>query len=112
MYRTEVNMTDFVKFIESDIQDAVRDNRPMMDPATIVNLKNITNTTIFSRAELRRYLAAYFPERMMWTGIHPVWNDTKERDSHRYYWAAKMAKDFVFLTEQDKFTYHEVEQGF
>lgn len=31
MLRTEVNMSDFVKFVEVDIHDAVRDNRPMME---------------------------------------------------------------------------------
>lgn len=31
MLRTEVNMRDFVSFVEVDIHDAVRDNRPMME---------------------------------------------------------------------------------
>ena len=98
MLRTEVNMSDFVKFIEVDIKDAVRDKRPMIAEATIDNLKKITPDTIFSRAELRRYVAAYFPERIEWSGIHPKYNDTTERDTHRYYWSAKMAKDYVHLT--------------
>jgi hypothetical protein len=112
MLRTEVNMSDFVHFVEVDIHDAVRDNRPMMDLATIDNLKKITPDTVFSRAELRRYLAAYFPERIEWTSIHPKYNDTRERDTHRYYWSAKMAKDYIHLTGKESFTYNEVEQGF
>jgi hypothetical protein len=48
--------------------------------------------------QLRRYLSKYLPERIRWTGIGGVFNDTKERDMHRYYWAAKMAKDFTMLT--------------
>ena len=31
MLRTEVNMSDFVRFVEVDIHDAVRDKRPMME---------------------------------------------------------------------------------
>lgn len=112
MLRTEVNMSDFVDFIHVDIQDAVRDKRPMMEQATIDNLKQITNQTIFSGAELRRYLAAYFPERIEWSSIHPKYNDTRERDTHRYYWSAKMAKDYVHLTGKESFTYQEVERGF
>jgi len=112
MLRTEVNMTDFVRFVEVDIHDAVRDKRPMMEQATIDNLKKISKETIFSRAELRRYLATYFPERIEWTTIHPKYNDTRERDTHRYYWSAKMAKDLVILTGKESFTYAEVEQGF
>lgn len=112
MLRTEVNMSDFVRFVEVDIHDAVRDKRPMMEQATIDNLKKITPETVFSRAELRRYLAAYFPERIEWTSIHPKYNDTRERDTHRYYWSAKMAKDYVILTGKESFTYAEVEQGF
>lgn len=112
MLRTEVNMTDFVNFVEVDIRDAVRDYRPHMEASTIENLKKITKETVFTKAELRRYLASYFPERIMWTSIHPKHNDTRERDSHRYYWAGKMAKDYVFLTGKDNFTYAEVEEGF
>lgn len=112
MLRTEVNMSDFVRFVQVDIYDAVRENRPMMEQATIENLKKIKPETVFSRAELRRYLAAYFPERMEWTGIHPTHNDTRERDTHRYYWSAKMAKDYIHLTGKESFTYKEVEQGF
>lgn len=112
MLRTEVNMTDFVHFVEVDIHDAVRDKRPMMEQATIDNLKKISKDTVFSRAELRRYLATYFPERIEWTSIHPLHNDTTERDTHRYYWSAKMAKDFIILTGKKSFTYAEVEQGF
>jgi len=48
----------------------------------------------------------------MWTGIDPVHNDTRERDTHRYYWSAKMAKDFVLMTGKETFTYKEVEGYF
>lgn len=112
MLRTEVNMSDFVSFVEVDIHDAVRDKRPMMEQATIDNLKKISKETVFSKAELRRYLASYFPERIEWTSIHPKYNDTTERDTHRYYWSAKMAKDLVILLGKESFTYAEVEQGF
>jgi len=49
---------------------------------------------------------------MKWTGIDPVFNETRERDTHRYYWASKMAKDFVMLTGKREFTYHDVEGYF
>jgi hypothetical protein len=48
----------------------------------------------------------------MWTGIHPLFNDTGERDVHRYYWTSKMAKDFIILTGKETFTYKEVEGYF
>ena len=44
----------------------------------------------------------------MWTGIHPIYNDTRERDTHRYYWSAKMAKDFIIFTKKDEFKYSEI----
>ena len=62
--------------------------------------------------QLRRYLERYIPERIKWTGIDPVFNDTRERDTHRYYWAAKMAKDFIILTGKTKFTYQEIDGYF
>lgn len=61
---------------------------------------------------MRRYIEKYFPERIHWTGIDPVHNDTRERDTHRYYWAAKTAKDFVILTGKTSFTYNEVKMYF
>ena len=48
----------------------------------------------------------------MWTGIHPVYNDTMERDTHRYYWASKMAKDFVIATGKEEFTGAEIDAYF
>ena len=48
----------------------------------------------------------------MWTGIHPVYNDTMERDTHRYYWASKMAKDFIMATGKETFTGSEIEDYF
>lgn len=78
-------MTDFVHFVEVDIYDAVRDKRPMMEQVTIDNLKKITKDTVFLRAELRRYLASYFPEGIEWTSIHLMYNDTREWDTHCYY---------------------------
>lgn len=41
-----------------------------------------------------------------------MYNDTKERDTHRYYWSSKMAKDFVMLAGKDEFSYQEVESYF
>jgi len=57
---------------------------------------------------MRYYIQKYFPERIMWSTINPVFNDTRERDTHRYYWCAKMAKDFIMLTEKEEFTYHDI----
>jgi hypothetical protein len=52
------------------------------------------------------------PERIKWTGIHPVFNDTMERDTHRYYWASKMAKDFVLQTGKKEFKGVEIQSYF
>ena len=98
MFRTEINFTDFVQFIQVDVKDAHRDKDLMMNDEEYENLKEITNETTFSRYELRKYLAKYLPERIKWTGIHPIHNDTGTRDTHRYYWASKMAKDFIIFT--------------
>lgn len=68
------------------------------DPVDKINLLAITKQTQFSRTQLRRYLAKYLPERICWTGVHPQFNMSMTRDFHRYYWASKMAKDFVMLT--------------
>lgn len=35
-----------------------------------------------------------------------------ERDTHRYYWASKMAKDFVIATGKETFTGAEIDQYF
>jgi len=106
LLRTDANMTDFCSFIEVDMHDAIRDKKDVnMED---MHLQQITNETVFTRVQLRHYLAKYFPERMKWTGIDPVYNETRERDTHRYYWASKMAKDFVMLTGKREFTYHEV----
>ena len=48
----------------------------------------------------------------MWTGIDPVYNDTRERDTHRYYWSAKTAKDLIILTGKKTFTYGEIQNYF
>lgn len=96
MYRTEVNMTDFTSFVEVDIHDQIRDNK-VIDQAD-VDLQRITNDTTFSRVQFRRYLERYMPERIKWTGINPVYNDTGEQDQHRYYWVSKMSKDLIILT--------------
>ena len=110
MQRTEVSMQDFIVFVQVDISDSIRDNKTL-DPAD-VSLLNITEHTVFSRVQLRRYVGKYFPERIKWTGIDPVHNDTRERDTHRYYWSAKMAKDFIILTGKKEFTFQEVEGYF
>ena len=52
------------------------------------------------------------PERIMWTGIDPVHNDTRERDNHRYYWSSKMAKDLIILSGKEQFTYQEIDGYF
>ena len=104
-------MTDFVKFIEVDVHDCIRDKKPI-DGADLKNMKKITKDTKFSRVQLRRYLVKYVPERIMWTGIDPVFNDTRERDTHRYYWSAKMAKDLIILSGKQEFTYQEIEGYF
>lgn len=44
----------------------------------------------------------------MWTGIDPVYNDTRERDNHRYYWSSKMAKDLIILSGKENFSYQEI----
>ena len=95
-------MSDFSRFVEVDARDNNQD----------VNLQKIDNSTVFEKGQLRKYLANYMPERICWTGIGPIFNDTLERDTHRYYWSSKMAKDFVMLTGKDSFTYHEVESYF
>ena len=110
MQRTEVSMQDFIDFVQVDISDSIRDNKTL-DPAD-VSLLNITEHTVFSRVQLRRFVGKYFPERIKWTGIDPVHNDTRERDTHRYYWSAKMAKDFIILTGKKEFTFQEVEGYF
>jgi|TARA_B110001450_G_scaffold253224_1_gene276296 hypothetical protein len=96
-------MSDFIDFVEVDIHDQVRDNI-LLDEAD-VQIKNITQNSVFTRVQLRRYLVKYFPERVHWTGIHPVFNETMERDIHRYYWTSKMAKDFIIMTGKETFTY-------
>jgi hypothetical protein len=35
-----------------------------------------------------------------------------ERDTHRYYWAAKGSKDFIMMTGKHEFDYYEVESYF
>ena len=104
LLRTEVNMTDFSRFVEVAVHDRIRDKK-RIDPADIENLQNITDQTVFTRVQFRRYLSEYMPERIMWTGIDPVYNDTRERDNHRYYWSSKMAKDLIILSGKEKFTY-------
>lgn len=42
-------MTDFVRFVEVDVHDQIRDNRDLVDPADVENLQKITNETVFSR---------------------------------------------------------------
>jgi len=103
-------MTDFISFTQIDIHDQVRDST-LFDESDL-NLLNITKDTEFSKVQLRRYISKYVPERIKWTGIDAVHNDTRERDTHRYYWTAKMAKDFVMLTGKETFTYNEVEGYF
>lgn len=110
MQRTEVSMSDFVNFVQVDVHDAIRDNKPL-DPEDRALLK-ITPDTVFTRVQLRRYVQKYFPERIKWTGIDPIHNDTRERDTHRYYWSSKMAKDFIILTGKKEFTFKEVEGYF
>ena len=99
-------MADFIQFVQVDVADAIRDNKPL-DPADLA-LQKIGPDTVFSRVQLRRYVSKYFPERIKWTGIDSIHNDTRERDTHRYYWSAKMAKDFIILTGKKEFTVKEV----
>jgi len=75
-------------------------------------LLKINEKTVFTRVQLRRYIEKYFPERIMWTGVDPVHNDTRERDTHRHYWCSKAAKDFIILTGKKEFTYAEVKSFF
>ena len=104
LLRTEVNMTDFVDFIGVDIHDQVRDNTTE-DPVDIEQLGKINNQTVVSKVQLRRYLGKYFPERIHITGHGPVKNNSASRDTNRYYWSAKMAKDFIIFTGKQDFTY-------
>jgi hypothetical protein len=99
MLRTEINMTDFVDFV----QVAARDEGE--------RLTQIDENTVFSRVEFRKYLELYLPERICWTSIGRVFNNTMERDFHRYYWAAKMSKDFIIMTNKTEFSYREI-QGY
>lgn len=73
---------------------------------------NMTRDTVMTKVQLRRYITKYIPERIKWTGIDPIHNDTRERDTHRYYWTAKMAKDFIMMTGKEQFTFQEVEGYF
>ena len=75
-------------------------------------MAKINENTIFTRVQFRRYLERYVPERIKWTGVDPVFNDTRERDTHRYYWASKMSKDFIILTGKTEFSYSEIESYF
>jgi hypothetical protein len=47
MHRTQVNMSDFVDFVQVDIHDQVRDNI-LVDEADLT-LQNITENTIFTK---------------------------------------------------------------
>lgn len=95
MLRTEINMTDFVNFVQVAAKDSGEDPK----------FTSITENTVFSRVQLRKYLELYLPERICWTSIGREFNNTMERDFHRYYWAAKMSKDFIILTNKTEFTY-------
>lgn len=75
-------------------------------------MQNISESTVFTRVQLRRYIEKYFPERIKWTGVDPVHNDTRERDTHRYYWCSKAAKDLIILSGKTEFTYAEVKEYF
>lgn len=110
LLRTEVNMSDFQDFVHVDIRDQVRDSE-LVDEADL-KLMNMTKDTVLTKVQLRRYITKYIPERIKWTGIDPIHNDTRERDTHRYYWTAKMAKDFIMMTGKEKFTFQEVEGYF
>ena len=118
LYRTQVNFSDFASFVSVDVQDVVNNKdkkgfvKTQQDVDNYEQLKVIDQDTVFSKAQLRQYLARYLPERMMWTGIHPVYNDTMERDTHRYYWASKMAKDFVIATGKESFKGSEIDHFF
>jgi hypothetical protein len=104
-------MTDFINFVQVDVSDQVRDKR-VIDPLDVDNLMNITEVTVFSRVQMRRYIEKYFPERIHWSGVDPIHNDTRERDTHRYYWCSKAAKDLIILSGKTEFTYSEVKQYF
>ena len=65
-----------------------------------------------SRVQFRRYLEKYLPERICWTSVGRIYNQTNERDTHRYYWSSKMAKDFIMLTHKLEFTFNEIESYF
>lgn len=54
----------------------------------------------------------YLPERIHITGIGSVINGTKVRDTDRYYWVSKMAKDLIILTKQDHYTFSDIEGFF
>lgn len=111
IFRTEINMTDFVKFVEVDVHDQRRDNLTE-DPVDLVQLTHIDNSTVFSKVQLRRYLSKYMPERLRQTGSGPVFNMTKALSTDRFYWSSKMAKDFVIFTKKEHFSYADIEGYF
>mmetsp|Transcript_41863 Transcript_41863/g.64058 ORF Transcript_41863/g.64058 Transcript_41863/m.64058 type:complete len:194 (-) Transcript_41863:1032-1613(-) len=96
LHQTHLNMSDFTSFVEVDVKDAVKTNKTIFFEEA--KFQNYTSDLVMNRVQFRKYLSMYLPERMMWTGIDPVHNDTRERDTHRYYWASKTAKDFIMLT--------------
>lgn len=97
LHRTNVSMDDFISFVEVDMHDRIRDGEVGPDHEDN-NLRKIDENTVLTRVQFRYYIQKYFPERIKWTKIGPVYNDTRERDTHRYYWSSKMAKDFIMLT--------------
>lgn len=111
LYRTNMNMSDFARFVEVDIHDQIRDKQ-IIDVSDVENLSKINENTVFTRVQLRRYLEKYIPERVKWTGVDPVHNDTRERDTHRYYWGSKLSKDLIILTGKTEFTYSEIDSYF
>lgn len=46
------------------------------------------------------------------TGQGPVHNITKVRDTDRFYWVAKMAKDFVLMTGKETFSCSDLKRYF
>lgn len=48
LFRTEVNMTDFTRFIEVSVHDQVRDKKSV-STLDMINLQNITEQTTFTR---------------------------------------------------------------
>jgi hypothetical protein len=108
---TELNITDFARFTEVDVHDQERDSA-IEDPADVKHLANITEGSNFSKVQLRRYLSKYLAERIQYSGEGPVYNNSFVRDTDRFYWGYKASKEFVMFTDQETYSYQEIDTFF